>query len=448
MADQTAFIMRSDDGTVQDTVYCNSEGVIFFDDVDPDKVYELVLLDGTFLKNKMLELFDTDNQLIFSLMSSEFKIFKLGLLKDIDFSLPKLANDSQADVKGFTDGSLGKSYKAAIAEFDLPARTAFVLNSLDGLRSDTIYANSKGVLIMNNLKENLNYELVLLDTTFSVNKDIRLFDDQYKTVCETKSTNFRKFKFSLLNSEDNSIAAIDNRDTGLLKVNFAGRIEGRDASKTQITVLDTENRELGTSYSTSKANFVVEKITPMTNYVVTSTCTDPNAVLVIKIPDSSDSLRVKRNTDGKFYVNMNAENKREVVLAENKQQVKVQEGARFSLPSVYYAFNSYYLKLEAKKSLQGLVNLLRDNPELRIEIQSHTDSRGPANYNNLLSQRRADGVADYLASVGIKSSRLVPIGKGEKELSNKCADEVNCTETEHAQNRRTEFLILGNEKVD
>ncbi len=110
---------------------------------------------------------------------------------------------------------------------------------------------------------------------------------------------------------------------------------------------------------------------------------------------------------------------------------------------MYYEFNSYYLKLNSRNSLDKLVNLLKDNPELRIEIQSHTDSRGPTNYNNLLSQKRADGVADYLEKSGINSGRLVSSGKGENELSNRCKDGVSCTEEEHAKNRRTEFVILA-----
>src|SRR5690606_37021743 len=137
------------------------------------------------------------------------------------------------------------------------------------------------------------------------------------------------------------------------------------------------------------------------------------------------------------------EHKEITLIDENKDKVSVKEGSRFSLPNVYYGFNSYYLKLDSRKSIDILIKLLKDNPDLRVEIQSHTDSRGPSNYNNLLSQRRADAVVKYITEAGIKESRLVAIGKGENELTNKCKDEVPCTEEEHAANRRTEFIILG-----
>jgi outer membrane protein OmpA-like peptidoglycan-associated protein len=88
---------------------------------------------------------------------------------------------------------------------------------------------------------------------------------------------------------------------------------------------------------------------------------------------------------------------------------------------------------------------MENNPGMIVEIQSHTDSRGPANYNLLLSHKRANGVVDYLVSKGISRDRLKAVGKGEKELTNKCSDGVPCSNPEHAKNRRTEFIILSNE---
>ena len=84
------------------------------------------------------------------------------------------------------------------------------------------------------------------------------------------------------------------------------------------------------------------------------------------------------------------------------------------------------------------------NPDLKIEVKSHTDSRAPDNYNLNLSNRRAQSVVDYIISKGIDSSRLTSIGLGETKLINKCSNGVKCSEAEHQLNRRTEFVIIEN----
>ena len=91
-----------------------------------------------------------------------------------------------------------------------------------------------------------------------------------------------------------------------------------------------------------------------------------------------------------------------------------------------------------------LMPLLAENPGVKLEIASHTDSRGGASNNQSLSERRAQSVANYLISKGINNSLLVANGFGERRLKNRCADGVSCTEREHASNRRTEFRLINN----
>ena len=83
------------------------------------------------------------------------------------------------------------------------------------------------------------------------------------------------------------------------------------------------------------------------------------------------------------------------------------------------------------------------NPEMKIELSSHTDARGNDAYNEDLSQRRAESAKRWLVSRGIKEDRIVAKGYGEKVLLNKCANGVECTEEEHQENRRTEFKIIA-----
>lgn len=128
---------------------------------------------------------------------------------------------------------------------------------------------------------------------------------------------------------------------------------------------------------------------------------------------------------------------------QNFSVAPIMPGSAIQLPNIYYNFNDATLRPDARKDLNMMVALMRQQPTLTVELASHTDSRGGSLYNQNLSQRRAEGVVEYLASQGIGRDRLRPVGYGESEPRNRCTDRVDCTEQEHARNRRTEVRILA-----
>ncbi|MGV3762404.1 OmpA family protein [Parapedobacter sp.] len=120
-----------------------------------------------------------------------------------------------------------------------------------------------------------------------------------------------------------------------------------------------------------------------------------------------------------------------------------QVGQTFELKNIYYDFDKHNIRPDAAVILDELVRTLRDNPTLKIELSSHTDSRGSNAYNEALSQRRAQSAVDYLVSRGIARERMVAKGYGETRLVNRCADGVPCSRAEHQANRRTEVTVLA-----
>lgn len=117
-------------------------------------------------------------------------------------------------------------------------------------------------------------------------------------------------------------------------------------------------------------------------------------------------------------------------------------GDRFILEDIHYDFDKHNIRPDAALILDKLVATMRDNPTLKIELSSHTDSRGTNQYNDRLSQRRAQSAVDYLVSRGIARDRMVAKGYGESRLLNGCADGVSCTAAQHQANRRTEVEVL------
>lgn len=117
-------------------------------------------------------------------------------------------------------------------------------------------------------------------------------------------------------------------------------------------------------------------------------------------------------------------------------------GSVFVLENIYYTYNSDKIVQGAKNDLDILAVKMEENPDIKILMESHTDSRGTAAYNLLLSVRRADNAKKYLVEKGIDADRIYIKGLGESRIRNHCTDGVPCTEEEHRYNRRTEVTIL------
>ncbi len=112
------------------------------------------------------------------------------------------------------------------------------------------------------------------------------------------------------------------------------------------------------------------------------------------------------------------------------------------LNKIYYDYDDDKILAQSEPDLQFLVDLMNKYPEMTIELSSHTDSRGKDDYNERLSQRRAESAKRWMVTKGIKEARIVPKGYGETQILNGCTNGVDCEEEEHRFNRRTEFKIL------
>lgn len=111
------------------------------------------------------------------------------------------------------------------------------------------------------------------------------------------------------------------------------------------------------------------------------------------------------------------------------------------LENIYYDFERWEIREDAKPTLNELIRTLTLNPNLKIELSSHTDCRGGDRYNENLSQKRAQSAVDYLITNKIDPERLIAKGYGETTPRVDCNCN-RCSEDEHQQNRRTAFKII------
>ncbi|MEZ4793368.1 MAG: OmpA family protein [Gelidibacter sp.] len=116
-------------------------------------------------------------------------------------------------------------------------------------------------------------------------------------------------------------------------------------------------------------------------------------------------------------------------------------GCRLTLQPIYFDFDKSDIRPDAEIELAKILTALNEYPQLKIHIESHTDSRGKDSYNLKLSERRAQSTLQWLYSKGVAKNRLSAKGYGESQLINQCSNGVECTEEEHQLNRRSMFII-------
>jgi Outer membrane protein and related peptidoglycan-associated (lipo)proteins len=128
-----------------------------------------------------------------------------------------------------------------------------------------------------------------------------------------------------------------------------------------------------------------------------------------------------------------------------KIEVGLDIGKLIDIKPIYFDVGKWDIRPDAAKELDKVVKIMKEYPNMFIELGSHTDCRGNARANLTLSDKRAKSSALYIVKQGISASRIKGKGYGESKLINNCACEgkkvVPCSEEQHAVNRRTEFII-------
>lgn len=169
----------------------------------------------------------------------------------------------------------------------------------------------------------------------------------------------------------------------------------------------------------------------------------------LKIPAEGGRYDTEINTLGWYIITASAEghlNATDSVQADDDQLSPftrdlylppIEVGVTVILKNIYFDFDKTTLKKESFTELNKVVELLKQNPSVEIEMAGHTDSKGTDQYNINLSQGRSQSVVDYIISQGIESYRLTARGYGEGKPI-----DTNDTEGGRANNRRVEFTVM------
>ena len=216
----------------------------------------------------------------------------------------------------------------------------------------------------------------------------------------------------------------------------------------RLTAIDTSGAIMADYVQTTDIDgtFLFDQISKGTRYIEKD--------LIYELQIQKDSFLVKKQQFSTF-------NKERSSVFYRKFEFQPIGKKAIDFPEVQYALNKAELlvdtlensaiKINSKDSLDFLYTTLIDNPTIVIELQAHTDCRGGDDYNQELSQRRAQSCVDYLISKGIPAERMKAVGYGETIPRMKAleCDEISKLSTNeeqeaaHQKNRRTQFIVLN-----
>lgn len=193
---------------------------------------------------------------------------------------------------------------------------------------------------------------------------------------------------------------------------------------TLVALIDEEGREIGREFTDEMGQYNFP-VTPFDAYTIT---TAKDGFI-----DNTFSFEADNNAN--FTYNRNLElqpTKAEIVEVDDKLLIAIE--------NIYFDFNKWNIKQESTLAINKIVDVLKANPEMKIEINAHTDNVGKKYYNQKLSEKRAEAAMQYIITKGVDTSRLVSHGFGESQPLIDCKD--NCSKAQDQTNRRIEFVII------
>ena len=175
-------------------------------------------------------------------------------------------------------------------------------------------------------------------------------------------------------------------------------------------------------------------------FVFNSECEDLTYVIEAKkekYNDASKSFTIKADDKAALELELNPE--------PQAANIGTDLAVLLNLNPIYFDYDKSFIRPDAEIELAKIINYMREYPSVKIDVRSHTDSRGRDAYNWSLSNRRNKSTIAYIINKGaISASRITGQGYGETQLKNRCSNGVKCSKEEHQDNRRSEFIVVAN----
>ena len=449
-------MLLSDEGKMIGTATTDNAGFFKFDKLDPDKKY-MVKLDETdprFVDKKKYYLTDEKDKIIrVTVINDKGGKFVFQNLPADPNGLPELGAEDDVTIAG--NLLFGENPSKPLAN------TKVNLLNDKGEVVQTATTNAFGAFVFTDLPADQNFLVKVdeSDTQLAPNTKVIITNKSGKEMQTTKSGDGGDFKFTFLASDKVGLKLMTVEDSELrfdLKGNLISDNKAPIANST-INLVNEKGEVLQTTKTDANGSFQFTNLPADQNILFALDENDTKLKNIIKVFLTDVKGAVVKEfsrINGKFKFSiLPADYTKMGVLYVDDPWLKVlqlkNEAKKDSITiveNVYYNYGEYKILLEAEKTLDKVINIMKNDPSLVIDLSSHTDSRSTKEFNLKLSDQRAKAAVDYILKGGISKDRISGKGYGESKLINKCADGVECTEEEHAKNRRTEFKILSKQK--
>lgn len=442
-------LLLTDKGDPIQHTTTDATGFFRFDNLSGDQKYQ-VKLDGSDmdLKGKYY-LADNQNRIVRVTIKT---VNGLVVFSSLPTDLKKLDKLTEDDADANPNFSIAGSLLFGDDKSPL-TDTKVNLKNDKGEVVQTAVTNSFGSFVFTNLPSDQNY-LVTLDSSDPtlINKKIFLVNKSGK---EMTVSDKGEFKFQILSTDKMMLKTLSVKDEDLL-ADMKGKIFTDDESKkplanSKIKLVDDKGNVIQTVTTDANGQFNFTNLPADKRFLVTLDETDAKIKsdgTYYVTDDKGNIIRKMILKGGKFSFDILPTDSRTLsnIYFDDPwlqvQKIKTTQQDNLTvIENIYYDYGSAELLDAAKVILDKVVQVMKGNTDLTIELDSHTDSRGTDDFNMTLSQKRAQTAVDYIASKGIDKKRLSGKGFGETKILNKCKDGVECSEEEHAQNRRVEFKI-------
>jgi outer membrane protein OmpA-like peptidoglycan-associated protein/tetratricopeptide (TPR) repeat protein len=439
-----------------DSTKTDDKGNFIFNDLDADKVYlaELDNEDVAFKNKARYYLADKNGQLVrvTHKQTNGMNFVFRNLPVDVS-GIPDLYNNDESDLTIGGTLVIGTNPTIPVAN-----RVITITNTFNDVVEKTT-TNQLGAFAFRNLPFGQDYTLSVDGDSLPDGLRLMLTGKNGKEVKMVQTNGKRKYEFTLLAVDKTALEELAVEDSELIMA-LKGTVydqSKKPLTNAKITVFE-KDKVIQNILTDDKGRFDFRNLGADKNYLFSLDDSEGKFSYVSKIyiGDSKGKIykEAGRSKNNKFEyslldIDKNALGEFSVDdpwLEVLKMKNNGNHAAMTIIENITYVTGGYTIDEAGINILDKVISVLKTDKTLSIELSSHTDSKGSDQSNLLLSQKRAKATGDYLVSRGIAKERLKAIGYGETRLLNNCGNNSNCSEEQHAINRRTEFKILDSQK--
>lgn len=444
-------MLIGEDGTILNVSTTDSTGFFKFDKLDPDSKY-LVKLDENdpaIAAKKKYYMADEKGKIIrVTVINDKGGKFVFQNLPADPNSLPEIGGADDVTIAG--NLLFGENPSKPLAN------TKVNLVNDKGEIIQTATTNAFGAFVFTDLPPDQNFMVKVdeKDTELAPNTKIIITNKSGTEMKTTTTDNKGDFKFAFLAADKNTLKLMIVEDSEL-RFDLKGKLITENKSpliNSVINLINDKGEILQTTKTDKDGKFQFTNLPADKNYLFALDESDTKLKLYKKIFLTSETgvvIKEFSRANGKFrFTILPSDQKKLGALYVDDPWLKVlqlknetKKDSIIIVENIYYEYGEFKILPEAQKALDKVINIMKNDMKLSVELSSHTDSRSSGEFNTKLSQQRAKAAVDYFLAKGITKDRISGKGYGETRLINKCADGVECTEEEHAKNRRTEFKI-------